>query len=250
MPEVAAEKAALASKSGSHSPRQPLHARGLGFLICKMAAKHSSVNLGVRFHMSSWTVRRGGDTQTKQEAGAASSREGEGRDEAWGQLHRSPQSQQTLCLGSQFYWAKHWWGTVPRDPGPLLEEEGQKKAPFISTIEEPPATPARCALKCQAVGRLWSGLPSRCLGPGSGLALWDLRKTSVKTRSHLGLQGSCAQKMAAPPLSARRGHVPRKPRDMECFGHCPDTHSRSRAGQERAGVTALLTRHARWETGL
>lgn len=34
---------------------------------------------------------------------------------------------------------------------------------------------------------------------------------------------------------------PGKTRDMKCFGHCPDTHSWSRAGSREQEVTALHT---------
>lgn len=111
--------------------------------------------------------------------------------------------------------------------------------------------PARCALKCQAVGCLWSGaalsVPGPRFKPGPLGPEEDEREDTVPPGAAELL---CSEDGGAPPLPARRGDVPRKPRDMECFGHCPDTHSWSRAGQERARVIALLTQHARWETGL
>lgn len=61
---MAAEEAALASKSESHSPHQPLHGRGLSFFICKMASELSYMNLGVGSMSSQQHGGAGTRTQT------------------------------------------------------------------------------------------------------------------------------------------------------------------------------------------
>lgn len=116
-------------------------------------------------------------------------------------------------------------GAVHRDPGPSWRRKGGKKALFISTIKEPPGHGCSVCFKVPSHGlSLVCGCPSECLGPSfkPGPA-GDLRRTSLRTQSCLG----AAELHHFQP---GEGMSPEKPRDIKCFGHCPDTHSWSRAG--------------------
>lgn len=77
--------------------------------------------------------------------------------------------------------------------------------------------------------------------PGSRVQAWacgDLR-TSLRTQPCPGPWSSAT--------FSQEGGCPQGSRDMKCFGHCPDTHSWSRAGSREQEVS---TAHAtcRWAT--
>lgn len=71
-------------------------------------------------------------------------------------------------VGSQFHWLRALMGTIYRDFGPLLVEEGQKASSVQgSTIEGPPGATLLCALKCQLCIVFGQELPLSLRAPRS-----------------------------------------------------------------------------------